>query len=122
MTTILLVEDEVLLREGVQEMLEAHDYKVIGAGDGIEAMEWLEQVPVSLIITDIIMPNMDGIEFVEKVRVKYPDLPIVVISGSPGSVMTRLGISNIQVPDATASIMKPFKSTDLLMAVQKLLA
>ena len=122
MTTILLVEDEVLLREGVQEMLEAHDYKVIGAGDGIEAMEWLEQVPVSLIITDIIMPNMDGIEFVEKVRVKYPDLPIVVISGSPGSAMTRLGISNIQVPGATASIMKPFKSTDLLVAVQKLLA
>jgi len=122
MHTILLVEDEVLLREGVQEMLEAHDYKVIGAGDGIEALDWLEQVPVSLIITDLIMPNMDGIEFVEKVRVKYPDLPIVVISGSPGSVMHRLGISDIQVPGATASIMKPFKSKDLLIVVQKLLA
>ena len=122
MTTILLVEDEVLLREGVQEMLEAHDYKVIGAGDGIEALDWLEQVSVSLIITDIIMPNMDGMEFVEKVRVTYPNTPIVVISGSPGSVMHRLGISNIQVPGASASIKKPFKSTDLLMVVQKLLA
>ena len=122
MSTILLVEDEVLLREGVQEMLETHDYKVIGAGDGIEALDWLEQVSVSLIITDLVMPNMDGIEFVEKVRVKYPNIPIIVISGSPGSVMNRLGIDTIQLPGTSASIMKPFKSTELLVVVQKLLA
>lgn len=121
MPSILLVEDEVLLREGVQEMLETHDYHVIGAGDGIEALDWLEQVSVSLIITDLVMPNMDGIEFVEKVRVKYPNIPIIVISGSPGAVMNRLGIDTIQLPGASASIMKPFKSTELLVAVQKLL-
>lgn len=47
MRTILLVEDETLLREGVQEILEAHGYKVIGAGDGLEALEWLDSAPLT---------------------------------------------------------------------------
>lgn len=122
MHTILLVEDEVLLREGVQEILEAHDYKVIGAADGVEALEWLEQVPVNLIVTDLVMPNMNGVEFVEKVRAKHPDLPIIVASGSPGAVMARLGIDSIHVPGATSSIMKPFKSHDIVALIQRLLA
>ena len=85
MTTILLVEDEVLLREGVQEMLEVHGYKVIGAGDGQEALEWLDQVAVNLIITDLVMPGMNGVDFVKSVREKFPRLPIIVASGSPAA-------------------------------------
>ena len=122
MHTILLVEDETLLREGVQETLEVHGYKVIGAGDGVEALEWLEQVPVTLVITDLIMPKMNGVEFIEALRHKHPDLPIIVASGSTGSVMTRLGIDSIQVPGAIASIQKPFKGGDLVALVQAVLA
>ena len=122
MSTILLVEDEVLLREGVQEMLEVNGFHVIGAGDGMEALEWLEQVPVSLVISDLVMPKMNGVDFVEQVRIKYPDLPVVITTGSPGSVMSRLGIDSIQIPGATASIMKPFKSGDLLALVKQVLA
>lgn len=121
MSTILLVEDEVLLREGVQEMLEVNGFKVIGAGDGIEALEWLEQVPVSLIISDLVMPNMNGVDFVAQVRIKYPQLPVVITTGSPGSVMSRLGIDSIQIPGATVSIMKPFKSSELLAMVKQVL-
>ena len=51
MPTILLVEDEDLLRNGVQEMLELHDFHVIGAGDGIEALEWLEEAEIDLVKT-----------------------------------------------------------------------
>lgn len=120
--TILLVEDEQLLREGVQEMLEAHDYRVIGAGDGVEALEWLSQVPVTLIISDLVMPNMNGVDFVQRVREQYPSLPIIVASGSPGSVMKRLGIDSIQLPGATACIMKPFKASELIKLVQQVLA
>jgi CheY-like chemotaxis protein len=122
MTTILLVEDEVLLREGVQEMLEVHGYKVIGAGDGQEALEWLDQVTVNLIITDLVMPGMNGVDFVKTVREKFPQLPIIVASGSPGSVVRRLGIESIHVPGATASIGKPFKTADLIAMVQHSLA
>jgi CheY-like chemotaxis protein len=83
MKTILLVEDEILLREGVQETLEVHGYTVIGAADGVEALDWLLQTEVSLIITDLVMPNMNGVEFIEELRTKYPKLPVIVASGSP---------------------------------------
>jgi len=121
MTTILLVEDEVLLREGVQETLEVFGYTVIGAADGLEALDWLDQTPVSLIITDLVMPNMNGVAFIEQVRIKFPELPIIVASGSPDSVTNRLGIDSIHVPGATACIVKPFKSKDLVALVEKLM-
>jgi CheY-like chemotaxis protein len=121
MTTILLVEDEVLLREGVQETLEMFGYTVIGAGDGLEALEWLEQTPISLIITDLVMPKMNGVAFIEQVRIKYPNLPIIVASGSTESVTSRLGIDTIHVPGATACINKPFKSQDLMDLVAKVI-
>lgn len=121
MHTILLVEDEQLLREGVQEILEANGYAVIGAADGVEALEWLDQTPVSLVISDLVMPNMNGLDFVAQVRMKSMTLPIIVASGSPGAVMKRLGIDSIHIPGASASIMKPFKSSELVALIQQLL-
>jgi DNA-binding response OmpR family regulator len=122
MKAILLVEDELLLREGVMENLEAHGYTVIGAGDGKEALEWLDQTEISLIITDLVMPNMNGVEFIKQVRLKYPKVPIIVSSGSTDTVRSRLGINNINVPGASASIMKPFKSKELVDLVEKVMS
>lgn len=122
MPTILLVEDEHLLRNGVQEMLELHDFHVIGAGDGVEALEWLEETAVDLVITDLVMPNMDGVDFVRKLREKRPDMPVIVVSGSSKSVMDRYGINTIDIPGANASLPKPFKSSELVALVNRLLA
>ncbi len=121
MSTILLVEDEDLLRNGVQEMLERHDFHVIGAGDGIEALEWLEEAEVDLVITDLVMPNMDGVDFVHRLREKRPTLPVIVVSGSSKSVMDRYGINTLDIPGANASLSKPFKSNELVGLVKKLL-
>ncbi len=122
MPTILLVEDEDLLRNGVQEMLELHDFHVIGAGDGLEALEWLEEAHVDLVITDLVMPHMDGVDFVRRLREKRPTLPVIVVSGSSKSVMDRYGIHTLDIPGANASLSKPFKSADLIQQVQRLLA
>ncbi|MEK7344443.1 MAG: response regulator [Pseudomonadota bacterium] len=122
MSTLLLVEDETLLREGIQEILEAHGYVVIGAADGVEAIEWLGQVTVHLIVTDLFMPNMNGVEFIEHVSANHPQTPVIVISGSTGTAMKRMGIESIHVPGATASIMKPFKAAELVALIQKVLA
>ncbi len=122
MPTILLVEDEDLLRNGVQEMLELHDFHVIGAGDGLEALEWLEEAHVDLVITDLVMPHMDGVDFVRRLREKRPSLPVIVVSGSSKSVMDRYGIHTLDIPGANASLSKPFKSADLIQQVQRLLA
>ena len=122
MSTILLVEDETLLREGIQEILEAYGYVVIGAADGVEALEWLGQATVNLIVTDLLMPNMNGVEFIKHVSSNHPHTPVIVISGSNGTAMTRMGIESINVPGATASISKPFKALELVALIQKTLA
>jgi DNA-binding response OmpR family regulator len=121
MHTILLVEDEILLREGVQEVLEIQGFTVIGAADGLEALEWLSRTQVDLIITDLVMPKMNGVDFVEQVRSRYKDLPIIVASGSGTSVTKRLGIDSIDIPGATASIAKPFKSSELFEKINQLM-
>jgi len=118
---ILLVEDEELLRTGVQEMLEIQGYAVITAQNGHMALETLTVHQVDLVITDLVMPKMDGIDFVEQLRKISPDLPVIVVSGSTRNIMQRYGIDNIQVPGANASLPKPFKSVDLIAQIQRLL-
>lgn len=119
--TILLVEDEELLRAGVEEVLEIQGYQVITAPNGQQALELLVTQAVDLIITDLVMPKMDGIDFVERLRTLQPDVPVIVVSGSTRNIMQRYGIDNIQVPGANASLPKPFKSVDLLAQVKALL-
>ena len=120
--SILLVDDEELLRTGVQEMLEIQGYQVIPAANGQQALECLaSSTTVDLIITDLVMPKMDGIDFVQRVRDINPLVPVIVVSGSTRNIMKRYGIENIQVPGANASLPKPFKSLDLLAQVRELL-
>lgn len=120
--TILLVEDEELLRAGVQEVLEIQGYKVITAPDGEQALACLGAQTIDLIITDLVMPKMDGVDFVKQLREVKPDLPVIVVSGSTRNIMQRYGIDSIQVPGANASLPKPFKSVDLIEQVRQLLA
>jgi CheY-like chemotaxis protein len=120
--TILLVEDEELLRAGVQEVLEIQGYKVITAPDGEQALACLAAQTIDLIITDLVMPKMDGVDFVKQLRKIKPDLPVIVVSGSTRNIMQRYGIDSIQVPGANASLPKPFKSVDLIEQVRQLLA
>lgn len=119
--TILLVEDEELLRAGVQEILEIQDYRVITAANGSQALACLESQEVDLVITDLVMPKMDGIDFVQRLRKIRPDVPVIVVSGSTRNIMQRYGIDDIQVPGANASLPKPFKGLDLLAQVKTLL-
>jgi CheY-like chemotaxis protein len=120
--TILLVDDEELLRAGVQEMLEMSGYRVITATNGHEAMACLKQHAIDLVITDLVMPKMDGVDFVEQLRQIWPDLPVIVVSGSTRNIMQRYGIESIQVPGADASLSKPFKGVDLMSQIKALLA
>jgi CheY-like chemotaxis protein len=120
--TILLVEDEELLRAGVQEMLEIQGFRVISAPNGQEALACLTSERIDLVVTDLVMPQMNGIDFVQQLRDIRPDVPVIVVSGSTRNIMQRFGIDTIQVPGANASLSKPFKSIDLLAQIRQLLA
>ena len=119
--TLLLVDDEELLRAGVQEMLEMSGYTVITATNGHEAMACLKQHAIDLVITDLVMPKMDGVDFVEQLRQIWPNVPVIVVSGSTRNIMQRYGIESIQVPGADASLSKPFKGVDLMSQIKELL-
>ena len=122
MTTILLVDDEDLLREGVREILELSDYQVIEARDGEEALELFAVNNVDLVISDIIMPNMDGVDFVSRLRESFPAVPILTISGGSRVVSARFGLDSALLSGANSSLTKPFTAAQLLEKVNALLA
>lgn len=121
MTTILLVDDEDLLREGVREILEMSDYSVVEARDGEEALALFAVNNVDLVISDIVMPNMDGVDFVTRLRESFPDVPILTISGGSRVVSARFGLDSALLSGANASLTKPFNAKQLLEKVQQLL-
>jgi len=89
---ILIVDDNPNMSSLLSEMLEVFDYASTRAADGSEALGELEKGDFSMVITDMRMPNMSGMELVQKVKDRYPKLPVVLISGySVGELESQTG-------------------------------
>ena len=78
---ILIVDDNPNMSSLLSEMLEVFDYESVRAPDGNKALDELEKGNFSMVITDMRMPNMSGMELVQAVKSRYPKLPVVLISG-----------------------------------------
>jgi len=78
---ILIVDDNPNMSSLLSDMLEVFDYASRRAADGCEALDKLDAEQFSMVITDMRMPNMTGLELLEKIKDKYPKLPVVLISG-----------------------------------------
>ena len=120
-TTVLLVEDDETVREAVSLMLERAGYAVTTAENGLVAAGLPEDWGPKLVITDIFMPDGDGIETLNLVKRRWPGTPVIAISG--GSPMMR--VDYLQVADdcgAAATISKPFVTENFLATVAKVLA
>ncbi|SAM31622.1 response regulator [Pseudomonas sp. 1 R 17] len=117
MATILVVDDEYLIADILAYALEDEGFMVVTAGNGKKALEVLERERPSLIITDFMMPVMDGEEFAEAVRalpaVKH--LPIILISGA----QAHIGMQRSDLFDAALD--KPFDINKLITKVKELL-
>lgn len=84
MIKVFLVEDEYVIREGIKKNIDwqAHGYEFCGeAGDGELAFPMIQEIRPDIVITDIRMPFMDGIELMHKIKEKYPYIKLVIISG-----------------------------------------
>ena len=116
--TILLVEDEPMVRTVAERALTRQGYKVVTAGNGEEALECLEAGETfDLLISDVVMPTMDGPTLVRHARVKYPDLPILFMSGYAEEQLRKsIDIANV------AFLPKPFSVQELAEAVRKALS
>jgi CheY-like chemotaxis protein len=113
---VLLVEDEDALRASIRRLLQGEGYNVLEAANGASALQLLESREsdaISLVLTDLRMPIMDGRQLAAALARRRPDLPIVFMSGFTAQLMDLRLVS----PDL-ALLAKPFRNNDLLAAVK----
>jgi DNA-binding NtrC family response regulator len=116
--TILVVDDEPMIREMVRVMLAGQPYDLVDAGNGIEALACLEKQPVDLILTDIIMPDSDGIELVMALRRSRPGMKVIVMSGG-GRVRAGHYLDLARRLGAAYVIEKPFDAATLCRVIKE---
>lgn len=120
MAHILIVDDDSSIRLLFKQFLEGEGYKVSLASDGQEGIALLKQQKPDLIITDILMPEMDGLEIVREVRKHHSSIPIIAISGGMRSGQINF-LSHARTFGACRVFEKPISLAALLTAVKELL-
>lgn len=109
---ILVVEDDEQIRDGIEIYLKSQGYEVSKAGDGIEGLEVLKKEKIHLAIVDVMMPRMDGIHMVMRLRKEY-DFPVIMLSAKSEEVDKIMGL-NMGADDY---VTKPFQPMELLARV-----
>lgn len=117
---ILVVEDDPTLLRGVKTLLRRADHEVSEAGTGREAMRLLQKRPFDVVVTDINMPEMDGIELIVELRKLGLGIPVIAMSGG-GRLPKELLLENAALLGAVETIAKPFEPERLLDAVARAL-
>ena len=114
--SVLVVDDENSVRRFAVRVLEREGYAVVEARDGVEALELLKQVDFSIevVVSDIVMPRLNGVELMQALAVSRPDLPVILMSGYANAALAELGIAA-----PCAIIPKPFPSERLLEEVRR---
>jgi two-component system, cell cycle sensor histidine kinase and response regulator CckA len=116
---VLLAEDGDIVRKMVGEILALEGFEVVPAADGREAFDYFKQhgSTIDLIVTDIVMPNMDGKELVQQCRREIPDIAILYMSGYTDSRIDP----DEDLQGNTDFIAKPFRPTELVRKVNDLI-
>jgi CheY-like chemotaxis protein len=118
--SILVVDDEPGIRELLCLMLEASGYTVMSAEDGLQAPKILAANPVDVVITDLLMPERDGLEFITEIRKKYPTVKIIAMSGG-GHIARDSYLRIAKNFGAHVLLEKPFSQSGVLEAIETVL-
>jgi len=116
MTRILVIDDDALVRESIRLALQNANHAVLEASDGHKALEVLRGQSVDLVISDIMMPELDGIELILALRERHPNLRLIAISGG-GRQGNIDYLPMAQKLGATLILPKPFTPKQLLGAI-----
>jgi Response regulator containing CheY-like receiver domain and AraC-type DNA-binding domain len=120
MANILVVEDEEMVRITLERVLAVENHEVSTASNGNEAIALAKEKPFDLVITDLIMPEKQGIETIVELRRDNPDLKIIAISGVGRSHVSS-ELDHARQLGADATITKPFGVDTLLKVLHQLL-
>ena len=120
MTKVLVIDDDAIVCASIVHILEDDGYEVLSAQDGLRGMAMFRSEQPDLVITDIIMPEQEGIQTITEMRKARPDAKIIAISGS-GSIGNIDFLRIAQHLGASDAIAKPFDPEDLLKRVKRCL-
>jgi PAS domain S-box-containing protein len=117
--TVLVVDDEAAIRSVTVRLLMAAGYQALAATDGIEALEIVaRQGPPGMVLSDVVMPRMDGAELAERLWLRWPTLPVLFMSGYSAEALQPL----MNLGAAGTLLQKPFSAEELLLRVAETLA
>lgn len=120
MKRILVVDDERSLRVMLEDLL-SYDYEVTLASNGLEAKNLLNNASFDLLITDLVMPEMNGIELVMAIQKNHPKLKIIAMSGGGGITGRFDYLPVAELIGAEKILRKPFKLSEMTDAVRQTL-
>ena len=118
MAHILLAEDDDSMREFLAKALRRAGYQVVPVGDGLDALAQLSEVPFDLLLADVVMPGLDGIELARRATKKQPGIKVMFITGFAAVALNPDG----QAPKDAKVLSKPFHLKDLVGEIERLLA
>lgn len=122
MAHILIIDDDLQFRQMLATMLQADNHRISQSGDGEEGLRQVVQSSPDLIITDILMPKLDGIEFVMELRRRGVSIPVIAMSGGRRSITAEFNLDSAALMGVCDTLPKPFSRDDLRCAINKVLA
>ena len=131
MHTILVIDDEVDVRDGIRRVLDRAGFSVRTVDNAIDGMLELERTPADVVITDIIMPKLNGVDAIDAILRACPAARIIAISGGgnfdvsgyqPSSITTTAYLAAARKAGAHYILTKPFESRELIDAVARVIA
>lgn len=126
MTEILVIDDEPAIRKALKRVLERAGYSVRTAVDGADGLDKLKTRAADIVITDIIMPNLHGVDTIKTIVQDFPNTRIIAISGGgnfspatyqPHAIKTEAYLASAEIAGAHAVLTKPFRTEDVIQAI-----
>jgi len=122
MARILIIDDEEMFRQMLKQMLEMAGYEVNEAADGAQGIEAFNKQPADLVITDIFMPEKEGIATINELKRDFPKLKIIAVSGGGNKMCGFEYLQFAENVGADRTMSKPFERQEILDAIEELLA
>lgn len=119
MNKIVIVEDDIVIRESLKEILEMNNYEVMAIDSCLDLMKKVNEFKPDVLITDIIMPDKDGIEIIIEAKKVLPNIILIAISGG-GRIDSESYLNTAKYLGADATLKKPFTHKELLDCIANL--
>lgn len=119
MARVLILDDEEAMREAMRMVLEEDGHEVTEASNGVTGLEMFRAQPADVVVTDLIMPQKDGIETIRDLRREFPSVKILAVSGR-GGIQINANLARAKRVGADMTILKPCEPAEIRDAIRSL--